>query len=312
MTRSIPILLGALALGLPAVAAPRVATDIAPVHSIVARVMQGIGAPELVIPPGASEHDHALRPSEAALLQSADVVVWVGPTLTPWLAEPLAALAPSATRVTLEDTPGVVTLPIRGGGPFEPHDDGDEDGHDDQAHAPGAPDGHLWLDPENAAAAATAVAAVLGAADPANAAAYAANATAFAAELDGLAADLDAELAPARGKPFLVFHDAYQYFEHRFAIPAAGSVALHDAVAPGTARVAAIRDRVRDEGMVCAFTEPQFQPKLLATLIEGTGVRTGVLDPVGAALTPGPDLYPTLLRALADSLTACLDDTHGS
>ena len=280
---------------------PRVATDIAPIHSIAARVMAGVGAPELIVAPGASEHDYALRPSEAALLQAADIVIWVGPTLTPWLAGPIAALAPDATLVTLEETTGVATLPIRGGGPFEPHADADE-----PAPAAGAPDGHLWLDPANAAAAAAAIAATLAKADPANAAAYTANAAAFTTELASLTAALDAELAPVRGKPFIVFHDAYQYFEHRFAIPAAGSVALHDAVAPGTARVAAIRDRVRDAHVVCAFTEPQFEPKLLATLIEGTDVRTGVLDPLGASLTPGPALYPALLQALTDSLAACL------
>jgi zinc transport system substrate-binding protein len=264
--------------------------------------MAGIASPELIVPPGASEHDYALRPSEAALLQDADLVVWVGPTLTPWLAGPIAALAPTAALVTLEDAPGIATLPIRAGGPFEPHADADEP-------APGAPDGHLWLDPENAAAAATAIAAALSKADPEHAAAYTANATAFAAELAALTRDLDAELAPFRGEPFIVFHDAYQYFEHRFAIPAAGSVALHDAVSPGTARVAAIRDRVRDEAVVCAFTEPQFQPRLLATIIEGSAVRTGVLDPLGAALTPGPELYPALLRGLADSLAGCLGGT---
>ena len=105
-----------------------------------------------------------------------------------------------------------------------------------------------------------------------------------------------------------MFHDAYQYFEHRFAIPAAGSVALQDAVAPGAARVAAIRERVRAGDIVCAFAEPQFEPKLLATVIEGTGVRTGALDPLGAGLPPGPGLYPALLRGLADSLADCLGD----
>ena len=263
--------------------------------------MAGIATPELIVPPGASEHDYALRPSEAALLQSADLVIWVGPTLTPWLAGPIEALAPTATLLTLRRPPA--SPPFRSAAaarssrtptPTSP------------PRRPGAPDGHLWLDPANAAAAATAIAATLGKADPGHAAAYAANATAFAAELATLTASLDAELAPVRGKPFIVFHDAYQYFEHRFAIPAAGSVALHDAVAPGTARVAAIRDRVRDEHVVCAFTEPQFQPKLLATIIEGTDVRTAILDPLGASLTPGPDLYPALLHNLADSLAACL------
>lgn len=309
-------------LALPAAAAPRVATDIAPVQSIAARVMGDLGAPGLILPPGASPHDHALRPSEARLLQEAEVVVWVGPPLTPWLADPLAALAPDAVRVTLAEAPGMTLLPIRVGGPFVAHDHahGDEhagddaaDGHaDDQDHdheaaEPGAGvDGHLWLDPENAIAAAGAIAVALGAADPANAAAYAANADSFAREMRALEAEIAAELAPVRGRPFLVFHDAYQYFEHRFAIPAAGSVALHDGMAPGTARVAGLRGRVAAEGIVCAFTEPQFEPKLLATVIEGSGIRTGVLDHIGTEVAPGPDLYPAMMRNLAASLVACL------
>jgi zinc transport system substrate-binding protein len=308
--------LGALAL-LPglAAAAPRVAVDIAPVHSVAARVMAGIGAPELIVPPGTSEHDYSLRPSEAALLQGADLVIWIGPDLTPWLAKPIGALAPGAVQLTLEDVPGVVLLPVRADGPFEAHEHEDA-GHEDEDHAhpggeeehghAGGHDGHLWLDPANAVAAAHAIAAALGAADPANAAAYAGNADAFAGEMAELAQELTGELAPLRGKRFLVFHDAYQYFEHRFAIPAAGSIALQDATTPGAARVAAIRERVRDEEIVCAFTEPQFEPKLLATVIEGTDVRTGVLDPIGAGLAPGADLYPALLRRLADGLGDCL------
>jgi zinc transport system substrate-binding protein len=277
-----------------AAAAPRVAVDIAPLHSIVARVMAGIGAPELIVPPGVSEHDYALKPSQAAVLQDADLVVWTGPELTPWLAGPVAALASGAT-IAIEDVPGVRKLRVRTGGPFE----GDaEPGH--------AWDGHLWLDPGNAAAAARAVAAALAAADPASAAGYAANAEGFAAEADTLAAEIEARLAPLRGRRYLVFHDAYQYFERRFDFPAAGSVALGDGAAPGAARVAAIRERVRATEVVCAFAEPQFEPKLLGTVTEGTGVRSGVLDPIGAGLTPGPGLYPALMRGLADSLAACL------
>ena len=295
----------ALAFGLPfaaAAAAPRVVTDIAPIQSIAARVMEGRGEPGVILPPGASPHGYALRPSEARMLQEADLVVWVGPALTPWLAELIAALAPAATVLTLEDAPGVALLPARADGPFEAGHDAD-DGHADH-DAPH--DGHLWLDPENAVAAAQAIAAALGELDPAGAAAYAANARAFAAETADLTRSLAAELAPLRGRPFLVFHDAYRYFEHRFGIPAAGSVALTEGVPPGTARVAALRDRVRREGIVCAFTEPQFEPRLLATIIEGSDVRTGILDPLGASLAPGPDLYPALLRGLADNLEACL------
>jgi zinc transport system substrate-binding protein len=308
-----------MALALPgaAAAAPVVATDIAPVHSIAARVMQGIGQPGRIVPPGASPHGYALRPSEARLLQDAALVVWVRPDLTPWLADPIDALAPDATLVTLQDAPGMTLLPIRAGGPFEAHEhdheaeqaEADERAHAEAGHEAehaGGHDGHLWLDPGNAAAAARAIAAALAAADPANAGAYAANAEGFAAETEAQAEAIAARLEPLRGRPFIVFHDAYQYFEHAFDFPAAGSIALQDGVTPGTARVAGIRDRVRDEDIVCAFSEPEFEPKLIATVIEGTAARTGVLDGVGAALSPGPGLYPALLDGIADGLAACL------
>jgi zinc transport system substrate-binding protein len=301
--RRVFVVLVALALAASANAAPRVAADIAPVHSIVARVMAGIGAPDLVVGPGASEHGYALRPSEARLLQEADLVVWVGPDLTPWLGEAIASLAVDAAVVTLEDAPGIERLPLRDGGAFEPHGHGPVDaaGHDHPVA-----DGHLWLDPRNAVAAARAVAAALGGVDPANAAGYAANAAAFADEMAALSREIAARLAPVRGRPYIVFHDAFQYFEHGFDLPAAGSVALPDGSAPGAARVAEVRARVRAEGIVCAFAEPQFEPRLLATVIDGTAVRTGVLDPIGATLSPGPELYPALLRGLAEALAGCL------
>lgn len=286
-------------------AAPRVVADIAPVQSVVARVMAGVGTPELLLPPGASPHGYALRPSEAARLQAAELVVWVGPELTPWLEDPIATLAPAARHVAMAETPGVRILPVREGALFETHDH--DDGHAGHDHADASRDGHAWLDPANAVALAQAVAVALASLDPPNAAAYAANAAGFGAEMAALTAEIDAELAPVRGRPFVTFHDAYQYFEARFDIPAAGSVALQEGVAPGAARVAALRERMAAGGVVCAFAEPQFEPRLLARLTEGTEVRTGVLDPVGAALTPGPELYPALLRGLAGSLAECLD-----
>ena len=306
------LVLGAIALAAAGAAraeAPHVATDIAPVQSIVARVMAGAGSPDLVIPPGASPHGYALRPSEARALQEADLVVWVGPALTPWLADPIGTLAPDAVHLALEDAPGIHLLPARASDGFEPHVH-DDHGHDHHGHdhAHDSIDGHLWLAPANAAAAARAVAAALAETDPGNAALYAANADAFATEIDALAAAIDATLAPVRGRPWLTFHDAFQYFEDAFAIPATGSVVLQEGIEPSAARVAAIRDRVRDAGIACAFTEPQFAPRLLHTVIEGTDARTGEIDDIGATLAPGPDLYPTLLRGIADGLAACLSN----
>jgi zinc transport system substrate-binding protein len=155
---------------------------------------------------------------------------------------------------------------------------------------------------------AAAVAALLAGIDPQNAAAYAANAAAFATEMTALEAELAATLAPVAGKPYVVFHDAYQHFEHRFAMPAAGSVTLGDADQPSAARIAAIRELIRATGAACVFAEPQFEPRLVATVTEGTGARAGTLDPEGAGLEPGPDLYPILLRELANGLIACLGD----
>lgn len=291
-------------------AAPAVAVDVAPLHSIVASVMAGVGEPSLILPPGASPHGYALRPSEAARLQSADVVFWVGPALTPWLAGPLDTLARQARVETLAEAPGLTLLPPRLDAAFEPHDEG----HDHAAEAASeadphraALDPHLWLDPRNAAAMARAAAAVLAKVDPEHAARYGANAAGFTAEMQALERRIEARLAPLRDRPFVVFHDAYRYFENRFDIPAAGSIVLQEGVAPGAARVAQIRDRIRERAAVCAFSEPQFPPALLATVTEGIDMRLGTLDPLGASLEPGTALYPALLDGMAGDLAACLD-----
>ncbi len=310
----------AVMLAVPVTAAPRVVADLAPVHSVVARIMQGAGAPDLLLPPGASPHGYALRPSEAAALEAAEIVFWIGPAYTPWLAEPLATLAADARRVALQEAEGMTLLPVRDSGPFDAHDhdhdythdlDHDAETHTDAHHdaAPsGTIDGHLWLDPLNAAAIAAAAAAALADADPENADLYRANADEFAAEMAALTEGIADRLAPLRNRPFLVFHDAYQYFESRFDLPAAGSIALHDSDQPGPARMADIRARVRDQGVVCAFAEPQFDPALMETALEGTTARRAKLDPIGSTLEPGPDLYPALIHALADALATCLPE----
>ncbi|TPE53908.1 zinc ABC transporter substrate-binding protein [Amaricoccus solimangrovi] len=318
LAAALALLLATPCLGL---AAPDVVTDFGPVESITARVMAGVGAPVRILPPGAEPHSYSLRPSEARALGAADLVVWIGPAMTPWLADPIDALAGKAEVLTLDRLPGLTLLPVRAAGPFEAdghmHDEvHDAEMHDEEAAethrhggAEAAPviDQHLWLDPENAVVFAEAIATELARLDPDNAESYRANAAAFDTEMDALRAEVTEILAPAHGRPFIVFHDAYQYFENRFDMPAAGSIALHDAAAPGAARVAEIRDRIRAEGVVCAFSEPQFPPKILATVTEGTDARTAALDPEGVDMTPGAGLYPALIRNLATDLAACLD-----
>lgn len=294
---------------------PRVAADIPPVHSLVARVMAGLGTPELIVQPGATPHGQSLRPSQARALQAAEAVFWVGPALTPWLAEPVASLAADARAVPLLEAPGTRPLPFRDGATFAGHGHGEAAGRDgDHAGdpAPAAPGGaaagtdpHAWLDPETGKAWLDAIAATLSGIDPANAEAYAANAAQGRAEIDAAAASAAGILAPARDLRFVVFHDAYRYFERRFGLSAAGAIALSDASDPSPARIAEIRDAVRDLGVTCILAEPQFDPGLVRTVAEGADLGTGIVDPLGAGIAPGPDLYPALIRGVAGEIAAC-------
>ncbi|MGQ2905484.1 MAG: zinc ABC transporter substrate-binding protein ZnuA [Neoaquamicrobium sediminum] len=315
--------------GGPAWALDGVVASIKPVHSLVAAVMEGVGEPELLVKGAASPHAYALRPSEARALEQAKVVFWVGEGMETFLAGPLETLGGNARVVELVDADDLIELDFREGGPFEAHDHGDHEGHDhaydddDEAdhdggdnhaheghghegHDHGAIDMHLWLDPSNAKAFVHEIEEALSAADPDNAATYEANADALNEKLDALIAETDAALAPVRGRGFVVFHDAYQYFENRFDIQAAGSITVSPEAIPGAQRLTDIRAKVAELGATCIFAEPQFEPRLVSVVAEGTQARTGVLDPLGADLDDGPELYFELIRNLTTSLTTCL------
>ena len=293
-------------------AAPRVVVTVKPLHSLVAGVMAGVGEPELIIRGAGSPHTYSLKPSEARLLEGAQVIFWVGEALETFMKKPLAALGSTARVVAVMRTPGLRLLPGRAGGAWEGHDDAGT-GHEDRpgavpasGHAATTYDGHLWLDPANARAIVRAAADVLGRVDPENRRQYAANATALVARIETLDAGLKAELAPARGIPFVVFHDAYQYFESSYSLRASGSITVSAERTPGAKRVREIRDTIRTLGARCVFSEPQFPSAILGTLLEGTDTRSGVLDPLGAALPAGPDAYFTLMRSLGAALAECL------
>ncbi len=355
MSRNLlPLSLAASLLTGPALAeAPRVAVDIAPVHSLVARVMEGVGVPELIVAPGASPHEYNLRPSEAAAVQDADVVFWIGPGLTPWLGDAIGNLADGANVVALMEAEGTTKLETRKTALFEAHDHGDHDeheehghdehehdehghdaheaehadeghedhehedhaeheGHDEHAanthegHDHGAHDPHAWLSPDNGAVWLNAIAAQLSAADPENAGAYYANAAAAREDLGTLRDEINGILDPVRERNFIVFHDAYQYFETAFDLTASGAVSISDASDPSPARISEIRKRVAEQNVSCVMSEPQFDPGIVAAVMEGSTAQTGVLDPLGSDLDPGPQLYGQLLRNLANGLADCL------
>ena len=303
------LLLSGLLVGTTATAAdaPKVVVSIKPVHSLVAAVMQGVGTPDLIVDGAASPHTYALKPSNARSLQQAQVVFWVGPGMEAFLQKPLASLGSNATVVELDQAPGITKLKFREGGAFEPHDDGDEPAAgEDHAHDHEEFDTHLWLDPHNAKAMVAEITTSLVAADPTNALIYEANQKALNEKLDALDTDIASTLAPVKNKPFIVFHDAYQYFEHRYGVRVSGSITVSPETIPGAQRVSEIHSKVADLGATCVFAEPQFEPKLVNVVLEGTAAKSGVLDPEAATLPQGPDLYFTLMRGIANSLKACL------
>jgi zinc transport system substrate-binding protein len=285
-----------------------VVVSIKPLHALVAGVMGGVGVPKLLLEGGQSPHTYALKPSDARALSRADAVFWIGRALEPFLAKPIAGLPRSALRVALSEAAGVRLLPVREGGAWEQHAHGD--GHDDHDHRRDATDDsfdpHLWLDPANAQAMVAAIAATLTQARPADAATFLRNAAALKARLEALDRALDDQLAPLRGRPYIVYHDAYQYFEARYGLTSAGAVALDPERPASAKRIAEIRAKLTAAGAACVFAEPQFPPAIINTVVEGTGAHVGVLDPLGADLASGPDAYFTLLHGLATAMRDCL------
>lgn len=291
----------------PVASAPRVVASIAPLHSLVAGVMDGIATPALIVQGYGSPHSYQMRPSEAAALQRADLVFWIGESLETFLQKPLRSLPRTARVVTAIDAPGLRLLANRGSGPWE-------DGHGSR-HAPGerhagathvALDPHIWLDPTNATRLVSMIVTRLGTLDPANADRYKANAEQLNVRINALDRELGEKLARVRGIPFVVFHDAFQYFEQRYRLRAVGSMLSSPERLPGAKRVQALRAEIRGLGVRCIFQEPQFESALIKTLAEGTGARAAVIDPLGAAFEPGMDAYFKMMRANTSAIVDCL------
>ena len=381
-------------------AAPKVAVDIAPLHSLVSQVMAGVGEPELLIPAEVSPHHHTLRPSEAKALADAELVFWMGESFTPWLEKSIDNLASSATVVEALEIEGITSYPFREGATFashdhhdhgeeahhdehdhegehHEHDHHDEHGHDDhhddhkdehhehehkehhdehdheehghkdehhehehdehhdehdhhghkdehdheeehdhdehhdeheghEGHDHEGADPHAWLDPENAKVWVNSISNTLAEKDPENAATYRANAEKTITSLDALIASISSRI-DALGEPqFIVFHDAYQYFEKRFDIAAAGSIALADAEDPSPARIREIQNTVASLGVKCVYTEPQYNPGIVKNVFNGSSITTiGVMDPLGSDIATGADHYQALIEAMADSIAEC-------
>lgn len=300
----------------PALAAPPdIVTDMPVVHALAASVMGNLGMPAILLDKGADPHHFQLRPSQALALEKADLVLWIGPEMTPWLARAIEGVGLKGEAVALLDAPGTFRRDFDAGTDHahdHAHDQGHEetaaDGHEDhEGHDHTGLDPHAWLDPENARVWTRLIAERLSALDPDNTAAYAANAAATLAAIDAAEAETRALLAPAGNAPVMVFHDAYGYFAGHFGLHVAGSIAAGDAADPGAARLVALREELRHEGVACIFPEAQHDPAYVAAIVEGTKTRVGgALDPSGSTLEFGPGLYPALLTGIARTIAACV------
>ena len=303
---------------------PRVLASIAPIHSLVSAVMEGVGEPDLLVSASASDHDYALKPSDLRKIAGADLIVWIGESLESYLLRPIEA--EGAVHLELLHVPGIEAKPFERSGEYPTShwmlkpSEVEEDPIPDRAMEAArwengaAPDHirldpHVWLDPVRAQAIVAAIVERLAEIDPANSDTYRRNGAAAIAELKALDAEIRLQLAPHTAKPFITFHDGYSYFVERYRLNQAAELTVDPDRPPGAASLRALRDEVAAERIACAFTEPQFDAGLLENLAGGAGMRTGVLDALGANLEPGPALYPSLLRNNAAAIAACLSGT---
>jgi zinc transport system substrate-binding protein len=285
------VFFGVMILILPRVeASEEVMVSIKPIHSLVAGVMWGVAEPGLIVEGAGSPHGYSLKPSQARDIENARAIFWIGHELETFLEKPIEALANDATVVELSHASDLHRI-----------SDAESDGH---GH--GTTHMHFWLDPQNAKVLVTEIKKALQKMDPAHAPEFEANAKALQGRLDGLNTEILEMLKPVKEKPFAVFHDAYRYFENRFGLNSVGAVTLSPEIIPGAKRISEIRDKIKSGRVVCVFTEPQFKTRLVRVVTEGTDTRSGVLDPLGAIIDPGPDLYFTLMRNMASSMHSCL------
>ena len=317
----------------------KVVASIKPIHSLATYLMEGVAKPKLIVDGYASPHGFALKPSHAKMLQEADLIFWVGEDLENFLEKPLNTIAKKAENIELMEIKGLNKLKFRERNIFDGHDDHDhghkkkddhddhdhkkkdghkEDDHDDhddhghkkkddhddhEGHHHGEHDPHIWLDPINAKVILNEMVEHLIENDPNNASTYKSNLNKALKDLDKLTMDVMTELN--KSTPSIVFHDAYQYFEERFNVKVVGAFTVNTDVMPGAEQLAEIREIIEHDKITCIFSEPQFNPDIINAVAKDMDIKTGVLDPLGATLDPGKDLYFDLIKNMSKSFKGC-------
>ncbi len=303
--------LAPLFLSFSAKADVKVVTTIKPLHSLVSSVMEGVGEPSLIIEGTNNPHTFVFKPSHAELLEEADIVFWIGEDLEAFMEKPLDSLASNAKKVAFMDLASIEKLKFREENIFDDHDDHDghddehegHDDHDHHGHAHGEFDAHIWLDPMNAKEMIHEIAHELGDLDPKNKEIYESNANKTLKSLDKLIEDVNSSVS--KDVSYIVFHDAYQYFEKRFGVSSAGALTLNPDVLPGAKQIADVQDLISDKNIKCIFSEPQYNPKIIETLASDMDISTGIMDPLGAYIDKGNSMYFDLIKQISNSINKC-------
>ena len=297
----------------------KVVASIKPIHSLASYLMDGVAKPDLIVDGYASPHGFAMKPSHAKMLQNADLIFWVGEDLENFLEKPLKSIAKKAEKIELMEIKGLQVLKFRERNIFDDHDDHGHDDHDDhgkkeddhddhghddhEGHAHGEFDPHIWLDPINAKVILFEMSKHLIENDPKNEATYRDNLSKAYKEIDKLTKEVTAELNESVAS--IVFHDAYQYFEKRFGVNILGAFTVNTDVMPGAEQLSEIREVIEHDKVACVFSEPQFNPDIIKAVAKDMNIKTGVVDPLGATLNPGKDLYFKLIRNMSASFKGC-------
>ena len=293
----------------------KVVASIKPIHSLASHLMHGVAKPDLIVDGYASPHGFALKPSHAKMLQNADIVFWVGEDLENFLEKPLDSIAKKAEKIELLEIKGLNKLKFRERNIFDEHDDhghddhdhkkkDDHDDHDDhEGHQHGEHDPHIWLDPINAKVILNEMVEHLIENDAKNTSIYKSNLEKALKDIDKLTIEVMTDLNQSTSS--IVFHDAYQYFEKRFNVNVLGAFTVNTDVMPGAEQLAEIREVIEHDKVACIFSEPQFNPDIINAVAKDMDIKTGVLDPLGATLTPGKALYFDLIKNMSKSFKGC-------
>ena len=314
LKKAIIFIIAPLLLSFSAKADIKVVTTIKPLHSLISSVMEGVGEPSLIIEGTSNPHTFVFKPSHAQMLEEADIVFWIGEDLEAFMEKPLDSLAGNATKISFMELSSIEKLKFREENIFDDHDDhghDDHDGHEDEheghdghdGHHHGEFDAHIWLDPSNAIEMVLEISHELSEIDPDNAAKYEMNANKTIASLNNLINEINSSIP--KDASYIVFHDAYQYFENRFGVSSAGALTLNPDVLPGAKQIDAIQDLIQNQNIKCIFSEPQYNPKIIETLAADMKISTGIMDPLGAFIDQGPEMYQSLILDIANSLKDC-------